>query len=255
MLLKLRDTILLLTAIIAIGITFWLPAIPQNLDYHQFADQQPLFSIPNFWNVVSNIPFFFIGAIGLLEVSKNRPLKSDVLLFSIVFGGVFLTGLGSSYYHWEASNDTIMWDRLPMTLVFMAFFSLLVTDFISQKLGNLLLIPLITCGIASVMYWHFSEQAGMGDLRAYALVQFLPMLLIPMMLILYDSITESGQTKKHDVLIVGFWYVLAKVFEYFDQAIYELSPISGHSIKHLLAAVAAWWLVVIFRNRQSGIQK
>ena len=32
--------------------------------YHRFADQQTLLGIPNFWNVVSNLPFILVGAVG-----------------------------------------------------------------------------------------------------------------------------------------------------------------------------------------------
>jgi hypothetical protein len=42
-----------------------LPPIPQDPSYHQFADQRTLLGIPNFWNVVSNLPFVLVGAIGL----------------------------------------------------------------------------------------------------------------------------------------------------------------------------------------------
>ena len=41
-----------------------LPPLLQDQGYHQFADQRTLFGIPNFWNVVSNIPFLAVGAIG-----------------------------------------------------------------------------------------------------------------------------------------------------------------------------------------------
>jgi hypothetical protein len=69
-----------------------LPAIPQDQSYHQFADQRTFLGIPNFWNVVSNLPFVAIGAAGLRQFRDN---PATVMLFV----GIFLTGFGSSYYH------------------------------------------------------------------------------------------------------------------------------------------------------------
>src|SRR5262245_63120081 len=90
-----------------------LPPIPQDPSYHQFADQRTLLGIPHFWNVVSNLPFVLVGAIGLWQFGRDR--ASFVL-----FLGVFLTGFGSAYYHWDPNDDTLFWDRLPMALTFMA---------------------------------------------------------------------------------------------------------------------------------------
>ena len=44
-----------------------LPPIAQDPTYHQFADQRTLLGIPNFWNVVSNLPFVLVGAMGLRQ--------------------------------------------------------------------------------------------------------------------------------------------------------------------------------------------
>src|SRR5262249_24922759 len=88
-----------------------VPVIPHSQDYHQFADQRTLLGIPNFWNVVSNIPFAAIGAAGLW---RYRDDPATIILFS----GIFLTGFGSAYYHWKPNNDALFWDRLPMALSF-----------------------------------------------------------------------------------------------------------------------------------------
>ena len=69
-----------------------LPPIPQDQNYHHFADQRTLFGVPNFWNVVSNLPFIVVGAVGL------RQFHRDPATF-VIFFGIFLTGFGSSYYH------------------------------------------------------------------------------------------------------------------------------------------------------------
>ena len=66
-----------------------LPPLLQDQAYHQFADQRELFCIPNFWNVVSNLPFIAVGAVGLLQVRRDA---TTIVLFT----GLFLTGFGSS---------------------------------------------------------------------------------------------------------------------------------------------------------------
>lgn len=94
-----------------------LPTIIQNQNYHDFADQRTLFGIPNFWNVVSNIPFIGIGAVGLWQFGRSQ---ATMLLFL----GIFLTGFGSAYYHLESNDQTLFWDRLPMAIGFMAIFAI-----------------------------------------------------------------------------------------------------------------------------------
>jgi hypothetical protein len=160
---------------------------------------------------------------------------------------VALIGLGSGYYHLEPSNQTLVWDRLPMTIAFMSFFSAVISDHIHERLGYYLLLPLGVVGLASVLYWHFTEQNAVGDLRAYALVQFLPILLIPMILILYDS----SYTRSRDVYGILLFYILAKIFEHFDREVYEiLGSLSGHSIKHLMSAFATYWVLRMLKLRE-----
>ena len=88
-----------------------LPPLLQNQAYHQFADQRELLGIPNFWNVVSNLLFVVVGAVGLLRFHRDATT-------TVLFAGIFLTGFGSSYYHLDPNDSTLFWDRLPMTICF-----------------------------------------------------------------------------------------------------------------------------------------
>ncbi len=217
-----------------IGICF-LPRIAQPIDYHAFADSRTIWGIPFFWDVVSNLPFLVIGLMGLMQV---RHIKTDYrLFFGILFFGIFLTGIGSAYYHWMPNNTRLIWDRLPMTVVFMSFFSLLLAVHISLVAGKRFLIPLLVLGAASIGWWWFSEEIQHnGDLRLYVLVQFLPMLLLPLLVILFPSRVFAT---RHLIWILG-WYVLAKVFETEDDVLYTFLGFSGHALKHLAASVAVW---------------
>jgi hypothetical protein len=231
----------LLVAVTVGGVVaaFLFEAIPQDPAYHEFADRRTLFGIPNFWNVFSNLPFVLAGAFGLSKLSRlgSVSLRSAYAVFCI---GAIFVGFGSAYYHYAPSTQTLVWDRLPMTVAFMALFSMIVRDRILEQLGGVILWPLVIAGAASVGYWYWTELQGRGDLRAYGVVQFLPMLLIPLMLLIYPS---KGHSAPWLWGTLGF-YLLAKVAEHFDVAIYDaLVVVSGHSIKHVLGSLAILWAV------------
>lgn len=237
-----RWILLIALAIIAAVFLFVAP-IPQDLNYHNFIDTRRIFGIPNFWDVMSNLPFLLVGTGGLIALSKDRlQLAAPELkpAYTIFFFGIALTAAGSGWYHLEPDNVSLVWDRLPMTIGFAGMLTIIVGDLVSVKTGRKLLWPMLIVGIGSVLYWIYTEQQGAGDLRPYALVQFLPMLLIAVILI--QRRDAPNRTRVY-WLMLG-WYLLAKVFEFYDVAIFELGGIlSGHTLKHLAAAVAPWILL------------
>ena len=241
--------ILLISVAGIIGMLMAEP-IAQDSGYHQFADQRTILGVPNFWNVVSNLPFLIVGLMGLFSLFRSDRTQFIVELkpaYVLFFAGVALVNFGSGYYHLWPDNETLVWDRLPMTFAFMALFAVIIAEFVSMKVSRLALWPLVIFGVFSVFYWHFTETAGRGDLRLYALVQFLPMLLIPLFLLLF---------KPRFTLTSGYWalllaYVLAKVFEYYDEGLLEsLGFISGHSLKHIVAALGVFVLLRAYKNRE-----
>lgn len=238
-----KTYILLLISIAGILSVLLIEPIAQNQEYHSFADQRVLMSIPNFWNVVTNIPFLIVGIYGIIFCFRALSKVADyqvVALFLVFFVGVFLTGVGSAYYHLNPSNETLFWDRLPMTISFMAFFTIVICEFISIKLGARLFIPLLFIGILSLLYWQITESKGVGDLRFYVLVQFLPIILITAILILYKN--NNGSAAYYFVLST---YLLAKLFEINDDLIFSTNHlISGHSIKHIIAALAPLLFII-----------
>ena len=86
---------------------------------------------------------------------------------------------------------------------------------------------------------------GAGDLRIYALVQFAPMLLLPLALVLFRSPFRSNKW----IWITMLAYGAAKIAELYDQALFELLGFSGHSLKHLLAALGAFALLLALIKR------
>jgi len=242
-------TVGLLASAITAAVFIFVPAIPQDPSYHGFADQRTIFAIPHFFNVITNLPLLIVGLRGIRLVADNRfpgglpELRRAYITF---FSGIFLVGLGSSYYHLNPVNKTLVWDRLPMSIAFMAFFSIIIGEHITVKTANQLLYPLVIAGLLSIVFWYWGEQRGQGDLRFYGLVQFMPMLLIPVILITGTSRFASN------VYLWAFLgaYAAAKLAEYGDNTIYRLSGvISGHSIKHLLAAAGVWFFVLGLKQR------
>ncbi|MCE9581577.1 MAG: alkaline phytoceramidase, partial [Planctomycetes bacterium] len=178
-----------------IGMFFAKP-IPQDPGYHAFADRRPLFGIPNFGDVLSNLPFCVVGALALAWLAKpservgpGRPFltRAEWWGWTVVFVGVFFTGIGSAYYHWAPDTSTLFWDRLPMTVAFMGVLGVQVMERISVRSGAMLIVPFLALGVSSVVAWRLGEGTGTGDLRLYALVQFYPMAAIPLMLWLFPA--------------------------------------------------------------------
>lgn len=223
--------------------------IPQDPEYHAFADAEEMFGIPNFRNVVSNIPFVAVGLAGLvmLAVSNRMSLLPGLsALYFLLFAGFVLTGLGSGWYHLEPSNSTLVWDRLGITVTIAALFAIVLGEHVSKRWALRLILPLIVAGIASVLYWSCSEFRGAGDLRPYALFQFMPMILLPLIILTHRS--------PFDRYAFLWWaialYAVAKLFEQFDAEVYRISgSVSGHAMKHVVAAAAMFVVLVGIRSR------
>ncbi len=227
-----------------------LPRIPQDPLYHTFADRREIFGLPNFWNVITNLPFIAVGLSGLRLCSGGIPQGGLPLLapvYRVFFLGVLLVGFGSSYYHLDPSTETLIWDRLPMSVAFMAFLSMVWGEHVSTYRVRVFLGTTLIVGLGSVMYWYMTETRGAGDLRPYALTQFLPMLLIPLILIYFPS---RFSTTVHLWVALGF-YATAKVAEHLDAALLELSGVvSGHALKHVLAALGTLSVMMALMTRR-----
>lgn len=243
----------LLLMVTALGaFTLLLQPIPQPLEYHRFADQRGFLGLPNFLDTVSNVPFVLVGMAGLrfLRDSSARRVFIDPReshLYALFFVAIILVGFGSGVYHLAPDNGRLAWDRAAIALALMAWFAAILCERVSIVIGLRLLPLLVSAGLGSVVYWGVSEARGAGDLRFYALMQCLPMLLIPALLILYPS-RYSGD---RDILIIIGLYVLALLFDVSDRPVFRLSGgvISGHTIKHLVAALAGYRILRHLQRR------
>lgn len=243
-----KPVILLAVASALVALIYQFPAIPQDPAYHQFIDARTLFGIPNALNVLSNLPFIWVGLVGMIEVFR-RAQRDDtnfsVLPYLFLFFGIGLTAFGSAYYHWEPNSETLFWDRLPMSIAFMALLSCIISDRWNERLGRNLLFPLVAFGVWSVWYWKQTEMISQGDLRPYVITQFVGLILIGLIVFLYPQ----NRLKNRPLIHAMIWYGLAKVFEAGDSVIFGAGEIvSGHSIKHVAAAVGAYWIYKTFKT-------
>jgi hypothetical protein len=239
-----------LTVLVIVAVIL-APRVPQPLSYHNFADHRAWLGIPNFGDVASNLPFAFFGIWGLFFLSSKQSAgsftdKRERWTYVLVFFGLFLTAFGSGYYHLAPDNARLVWDRLPMTIVFMALFAALIGERISIRLSLVLLPILLLIGMGSVLQWYWSELQGRGDLRIYAAVQVYAGLVLLLMLVFPAKYTRSS-----DYAVIAGFYALAKVLELTDRKIFQtLHFVSGHTLKHLAAAMAGYWILRMLQKRQ-----
>jgi hypothetical protein len=222
------------------------PAMPQPLSYHVFADCRTWLAIPNFLNVTSNLPFLIGGAwgLGLIWNAGTERFQDprEQLPYLVFFLGALLTCFGSAYYHAAPDNTRLVWDRLPMTLGFAGLVSAAASERLDFKLGQKSLWPLLAVGVATVLYWYGTERVGQGNVIPYAAYQGWSIFIIVFLIVAFPARRYS---RGHLLAWAAGFYGVAKFFETFDLAVYRAlgGVVSGHTIKHLLAAGAVFAIV------------
>jgi len=236
-----RHGLALLVVFAPLALLLSMPPIVLDPVYHGYADRREFVGIPNFLDVISSVPYLLAGVAGLHTCRRMEP-GSTWPAWIVFFGGVALVGAGSAYYHWNPSNDTLLWDRLPMTLGFTGLFVAILTDYMNQRLGARLLVPAVLLGLASAIYGHWYD-----DLRLYAWVQSLPLLAIFAAFLLY----RPGYTHRGHLLLALACYVLAKLAELYDHQVFAFTAgiVGGHTLKHVLAALGICAIVVMLKRR------
>ncbi len=230
-----------------------MPRMPQPASYHCFADARSWLGVSNAFNVLSNLPFAFVGMLGLATIYNPGVRQSRRFVsswerwpYAVLFAGSALTSVGSAYYHLAPDNARLVWDRLPMTLGFMALLSAMLSERISVGVARRLFVPLLIAGPLSVFYWSWSERHGSGDLRFYFLVQFGSILVIVLLLLMY----RGTYTRVGYLVAALATYAVALGLDRMDHQVFAIGhAISGHTLKHLVAAAAVGCLVAMLRVR------
>ena len=245
------SVLLMAATLVVILAALFAPAVPQPGSYHHFADQRGWLGFPRFGDVASNVPFALIGIWGLTYLVGSGSTRKFIdplerFPYGLVFLGLLLTAFGSSYYHLAPDNARLVWDRIPMTVVFMSLVAAMIAERVYVQLGLWLLPFLLALGVGSVLQWYGSELRGAGDLRWYAAVQVYAMVVLLTVLLLPARYTRSS-----DLLVVAGFYVLAKAMESSDQLVFSWGHlVSGHTLKHLAASAAGYWILRMLQRRQ-----
>lgn len=184
------------------------------------------------WRYAASRPFF--SRLAFVEPWER-------IAYCAVLAGTAAVGVGSTWYHLHPDDTRLLWDRLPMTVVFMSLVATTIGERVGMKAGKSLLLPLILLGLGSVLYWRFS-----GDLRLYGVVQFGSMLAVPLLLALFPP-RYSGAGLVWGTVIL---YALAKMAELLDRQIAAVVATGGHPWKHLAAAAAVFLYVSAIAHRR-----
>ena len=217
-----------------IALAALLPAMPQPAGYHAFADTRWLGAIPNAWNVLSNLAFVVAGVAILVGLPRPRarelPRATRNALFVTGIGLIF-TAAGSAYYHAMPHDEPLLWDRLPMTIAFAGIVGGVLAQRVTPRAGTWAAIVLLLLGPASLIYWRST-----GNLMPYIVLQGAVMAGLLLVVLL----TPHGDDPLPWWWVI-VWYGIAKVAELFDVGIFDVTggAVSGHTLKHLFAAVAA----------------
>ncbi len=210
------------------------PYIAQPSDYHHFADQRTWLGLPFATDVLTNLPFAVWGALGLHQLwSGPRLGASQRGTATLFFSGLVLTAVCSSWYHWQPDDAGLVVDRLGMVVAFAGLLGLVAAGRISARAGTVLALAVLALGSTSVAVW-----ASSGNLLPWVVLQLGGMAMV---LWLASRTPLPGALPVRWGAVI-FIYALAKLLEQGDHQVYELfgHVISGHSLKHLLASLAAW---------------
>jgi hypothetical protein len=224
----------------------WLPQIHTSghahvhAHGHPFIDARTLWGIPNALDVLSNLPFLAAGLWGLLALRGKalaQPLKRAAQVFFI---GLILTCLGSSYYHWAPDSFGLMIDRIGMAVAFAGVMALAAGSRLGAEASEKALPILLPLAVLAAVAAH-----SLNNVLPWAVVQFGGIGLV-----LWLAFQPKREELPLKLFVLIGWYALAKVLEAKDDAVFHATQglISGHSLKHLAACMAAWPVISAIRQ-------
>ena len=225
-----------------------LPATGLPAGYHDFADQRTLLGLPHALDVLSNLPFAVMGAWGLWwlrRVPLDRLGTAQRGLAGLFFIGLIATAFCSSGYHLDPHEAGLCIDRVGMSLAFAGLLGLAAADRISARAGVALAALVAVAAPATALVAWLG-----GNMTPWAVLQGGGLVLLAALAL------RRPQPRALGFSIIGViaFYAVAKALELADAPVFALTQqlISGHSAKHLVAALAAWPVVRALQSLARG---
>lgn len=237
-----RRIFLVLLSLAAFSLVVW-PYLPVKdpESYFKFADTRSWEGIPNLMDVLSNLIFLWVGFLFIKKSNLSSTKKPKVFSFLglLLGGGCVLTCLGSAYFHWHPTPETLVWDRLPMTLVFASISGLAVADRSRPVTALTITAGSVILGLISVI----GMSQDWLSLKLYFVLQFGTLLF----LVVLVSLLPGERIKSRFWWIALELYFIAKICELQDRRIFDLTTaLSGHTLKHFLAGLSLWTIAKAF---------
>jgi hypothetical protein len=245
-----RAETVLLAAVVALFLFALLgPAVSQPGDYHHFADRRVLWQLPMAMDVLSNLPFALAALLGGAALWQARHAVGNVerAMASLFFAGLLLAAAGSAWYHLAPDEAGLAIDRCAMAVAFAGLLGLAAAGRVSERAGAWLGLSVLLLGPVAAR-----TALSTGNVLPWAVLQFGGMVLL-VLLALRAPRTDSLPVGVVAVLLA---YGLAKLLELNDQAVFEISGqlVSGHTLKHAVAALAAVPVISALRSADESRQ-
>ena len=212
---------------------------------HPFVDARILLGVPNAMDVLTNAPLALAGLWGLLVMRRRALPAATRQAARMFFAGLVATGFGSAWYHWAPDATGLVWDRLGMAVTFAGALAMAVAERVGQVPARQALRVLLPLALLSAIL-----PASNGNVLPWAVLQFGGMALIVRLALLK---LVAGAIGIRLGALIGL-YALAKLLELGDEAVFRATAgaVSGHSLKHLVAALAAWPVIAALAPRRAG---
>jgi hypothetical protein len=214
----LRARVITVLSAIAILIIALAVTITRGPEFHHYADTRTWLGIPNAGDVLSNAMFLVVA------LWSTHPARL----------GVAAIALGSGVYHAVPSDTTLAFDWLPIVLTLAIVNAVVIGDRAGARAGRHASILGPAFAIAAVAWWVASGGTHGGNMAPYVAVQAVGIAL-PAVLVA----TTPGSIRLRFLLVGLIAFAIARLCASYDRALLDAIGVSGHSLKHVVAALAA----------------
>lgn len=230
-----------LVAWVALGValTALAPAVVQPDHHHAFADQRSGLGLPCVADVLSNLGFALVALWGAWLQRRAAPLgPSQGLWWRVVWWGLAATTLGSAWYHLQPDDTRLVWDRLGMAWAFAGLMGVWASERLSSRQTQALVGVAGVWGVAAIVWWQAT-----GNVLPWLWLQLGGLCVLAGGRWLWPHAGGAVKVGWHWVVL---GYGLAKLLELGDHVVWAWTGgwVSGHTLKHGVAALAVWPLCV-----------